>query len=445
MYLPKRILESAVVWTAVAASACGAAGEEEFPGEFADVEAEVTTGATYTLKGVHSGLCLDLANGSSADGANIQLWTCNGLTAQQFRFESKGNGYFQVRNVASNKCLDVWGKSTADGANVAQYTCTGGDNQLFSVPDVRSGGVVRLVAKHSGKALDAWGWGTTPGTNIAQWPVTGGDNQHFVMTLVGSSGGSTGGTTGGTSGGTTETIPTTIPAANGTEVMSSTKRLPAGVHDFGNKRVGVDNPEGCDGEGQPAVFELDDGATVKNLIVHGGTPGGNGIVCKGSCTLENVYWEDVCEDAATNSKDGAVMRINRAIALHATDKVFQHNAKGGARTIITNSYIADFGKVWRSCGDCTNNGGPRHVELNNVKVDGVGSTVIGLNENYGDTATIRNLFIKGGYDAGDDDPHVCQVFKGVQKGSGSSTKLYGGKSQFNTTTCNVSLSDLKSW
>jgi pectate lyase len=37
---------------------------------------------------------------------------------------------------------------------------------------------------------------------------------------------------------------------------------------------------------------------------------------------------DVCEDAATNSKDGATMTLNHVIALHASDKVFQHNAKG---------------------------------------------------------------------------------------------------------------------
>lgn len=240
------------------------------------------------------------------------------------------------------------------------------------------------------------------------------------------------------------TIPTAIPTAVSTETRASTTVL-SGVNDFGNKRIGVKNSIGCDGEGQPAVFELNDGATLRNVIIAGGTPGGNGVVCKGSCTLENVYWEDVCEDAATNSKDGATMTINKAIAKNATDKVFQHNAKGGSKTVISNSYLASFGKVWRSCGDCTNNGGPRHLVLNNVKVEGVGSCVAGANQNYGDTVTITNLYVKGGYSASSDKPKICQVFKGVEKGNGESTKLYDGASQWNSSTCKVSQSNILSW
>ena len=250
---------------------------------------------------------------------------------------------------------------------------------------------------------------------------------------------------GSNSGSSAGVIPMQIPTATSTEIRSSPTVLSAGVHDYQNKRIGVKNPVGCDGEGQPAVFELADGATLKNVIIAGGSNGGNGIVCKGNCTLEYVYWEDVCEDAATNSKDGATMRISHVIAKNASDKVFQHNAKAGSKTIITDSYLSTFGKVWRSCGDCTNNGGPRYLELDNVRVEGVGSTVAGANENFGDSVKIRNLFVKGGYNASDDKPKICQVFRGVQKGSGESVKLYGGASQWNSSTCNVSKTDIRAW
>lgn len=239
-------------------------------------------------------------------------------------------------------------------------------------------------------------------------------------------------------------IPTSIPKAAGTTTLSATMKI-SGTKDFKNWRYGVKNPKGCDGEGQPAVFELADGAVLRNVIIAGGTPGSNGVVCKGNCTLENVYWEDVCEDAATNSKDGATMRISGAIAKSASDKVFQHNAKGGSKTIISNSYLSDFGKVWRSCGDCTNNGGPRHLVLDNVKLEKVGSAVSGANENYGDTVTMTNIFVKGGYNSSKDKPKICTVFKGVQKGNGESPKLYSGKSQWNSKTCKVSQSNIKSW
>jgi pectate lyase len=250
------------------------------------------------------------------------------------------------------------------------------------------------------------------------------------------------------------TIAMTIPtASNGNgEIRPSTTVLKSGknggkdVWDFENKRIGVNNTVECEGsEGQLTVFEVEDGVTVKNLIIAGGIAGGNGIVCKGSCTLDHVYWEDVCEDAATNSKDGATMVLDHVIALHASDKMFQHNAKGGSRTIVKNSYVADFGKLWRSCGDCQANGGPRHLELSNVRVDGIKSCVAGANQNYGDTVTVRDLYVKGGYDAAKDKPKICQVFIGVTDHKGESTKVADGASQWNTATCKLGGSDVKSY
>lgn len=253
--------------------------------------------------------------------------------------------------------------------------------------------------------------------------------------------------------GALETISTTIPTpSNGSgEIRTSTTRLKnaanggANVYDFANQKIGVNNTASCDGENQKTVFEVEDGVTVKNLIIAGGLPAGNGIVCLGNCTLDHVYWEDVCEDAATNSKDGATMTLNHVIALHASDKVFQHNAKANSKTVITNSYISDFGKLWRSCGDCTNNGGPRHLILDNVKVEGIKSAVAGANQNYGDTVTISNLFVKGGYNASKDKPKLCTEFIGVTDHKGESTKVNNGASQWNTPTCRVSTTDVSSW
>jgi pectate lyase len=259
---------------------------------------------------------------------------------------------------------------------------------------------------------------------------------------------------GGASNPNDKTIPMTIPTpTNGQgEIRSSTTVLKNAANggkdlwDFNNQRIGVNNTEDCEGgEGQLTVFEVEDGVTVRNLIVAGGIHGGNGIVCKGNCTLEYVYWEDVCEDAATNSKDGATMRLNHVIALNASDKVFQHNAKAGSKTILQNSYVSTFGKLWRSCGDCTANGGPRHLEIDNVRVDGISTAVAGANQNYGDTVTIRNLFVKGGYDSSKDKPKICTEYIGVTDHNGESTKVGDGKSQWNTASCKLSQSDVKSY
>ncbi|MFF1478953.1 RICIN domain-containing protein [Streptomyces sp. NPDC058301] len=40
----------------------------------------------------HSGECLDVAAGSTANGAKVRLWACNGTGAQQWQFNANGAG-----------------------------------------------------------------------------------------------------------------------------------------------------------------------------------------------------------------------------------------------------------------------------------------------------------------------------------------------------------------
>lgn len=51
--------------------------------------------------------------------------------------------------------------------------------------------------------------------------------------------------------------------------------------------------------------------------------------------------------------------------------------------------VQDFGKLYRSCGNCKNNGGKRSVVIKNVKAKS-GKTLVGINNNYGDTASFSN-------------------------------------------------------
>jgi len=331
---------------------------------------------------------------------------------------------------------------TAAGGGPGGAGSEGGAPSLAGAPGSGGGGGGASAGAGSAAGMASQGGMGTSGGSSSQ-----GGSGHAGTPNGGAS-------SGGGSNPNDKTIPMTIPTpSNGQgEIREATTVLKNGanggkdVWDFNNQRIGVKNTEDCeDGEGQLTVFEVEDGITVRNLIVAGGIYAGNGIVCKGNCTLEYVYWEDVCEDAATNSKDGATMRLNHVIALKATDKVFQHNAKGGSKTILQNSYVSTFGKLWRSCGDCTANGGPRHLEIDNVRVEGISTAVAGANQNYGDTVTIKNLFVKGGYDSSKDKPKICTEYLGVTDHNGESTKLGEGKSQWNTATCKVNQSDVKSY
>ena len=88
--------------------------------------------------------------------------------------------------------------------------------------------------------------------------------------------------------------------------------------------------------------------------------------------------------AAPFTPAGTVMNITCGGAYHGSDKTFQFNGRGEMR--ISNFYAANAGKLVRSCGDCTNNGGPRRIDVNNVITRDV-STIVGINSNFGDVAT----------------------------------------------------------
>jgi len=55
----------------------------------------------------------------------------------------------------------------------------------------------------------------------------------------------------------------------------------------------------CQGQAETgekdAMFILENGATLSNVIIGPGQA--EGVHCKGTCTLNNVWWADVCEDA----------------------------------------------------------------------------------------------------------------------------------------------------
>ena len=114
--------------------------------------------------------------------------------------------------------------------------------------------------------------------------------------------------------------------------------------------------------------------------------------CTGTCTLENVWWEDVGEDAATlkGTSSSQVMTVNGGGARSASDKVFQHNGPG--KFVIKNFQVSDFGKLYRSCGNCSKQYA-RTVVIDNIKVTAPGKSLVGINTNLGDKATITNVTI----------------------------------------------------
>ncbi|WP_282090887.1 ricin-type beta-trefoil lectin domain protein [Streptomyces tendae] len=121
------------------------------------------------VKGVN-GKCLDVDNSQTADGTEVQVWTCNGTGAQQWTLPGDGT----VR--ALGKCLDVSGGGTADGTKVQLWTCNGSGAQTWAP---QADGTVRNP--QSGKCLDASGGTWNDGTPVHLWTCHTGPNQKWTL------------------------------------------------------------------------------------------------------------------------------------------------------------------------------------------------------------------------------------------------------------------------
>lgn len=75
------------------------------------------------------GKCLDLAANGTANGTAVHLWTCYASVAsQKWRLTAAGD----LVNTAADKCLDIKDNSNADGARLQIWDCTGTGNQKWS-------------------------------------------------------------------------------------------------------------------------------------------------------------------------------------------------------------------------------------------------------------------------------------------------------------------------
>ncbi|WP_229859092.1 pectate lyase [Streptomyces poonensis] len=223
------------------------------------------------------------------------------------------------------------------------------------------------------------------------------------------------------------------PTATGSKAVSATIEV-SGTYDGGLARHYGSGDLGGDGqdEGQDPIFKLADGAVLKNVVL--GSPAADGIHCSGSCTLQNVWWENVGEDAATfkGKSSSATYLVQGGGAKGADDKVFQHN--GAGTLTIKDFQVEDFGKLYRSCGNCGTQY-ERHVVIDNVVVTSPGKVLAGINSNYGDTATLSNVTVVGDDDR---DITICERFQGNDDGD-EPTALGSGP---DGTFCRYGTSDI---
>ncbi|MCB9306102.1 MAG: RICIN domain-containing protein [Lewinellaceae bacterium] len=118
--------------------------------------------------------CVDVYQGNTANGANIQLYDCNNGTAQNWYFDGNAIRFNKDRN----KCLDLTQSKTANGTNIQLYDCNGTNAQKWTYNGITQ-------SFHSwldyAKCIDVTQSNTANGTNIQLYDCNGTDAQKFTI------------------------------------------------------------------------------------------------------------------------------------------------------------------------------------------------------------------------------------------------------------------------
>ncbi|WP_329371392.1 ricin-type beta-trefoil lectin domain protein [Streptomyces sp. NBC_00669] len=122
------------------------------------------------VSGVSSSLCVDDRSSDTTNLNPVQIWNCNGSSAQQWTVAA-GNTL-----QALGKCLDVDNSGTADGTTVDLYDCNSTSAQVWQPQSNGS-----LLNPNSGKCLDDPNSSTSEGTQLQIWDCNGTGAQHWGL------------------------------------------------------------------------------------------------------------------------------------------------------------------------------------------------------------------------------------------------------------------------
>ena len=119
---------------------------------------------------------------TTASGAAIDQWTCNGQSNQQFQFVAGSGGYGALQAQNSGDDVTVTGSATAAGTpDIAQEPASSSASSQW-LPVQQSDGSWEFKNSASGLCLDVYGAGSTLGQQLDQWACKNapGTNQDFT-------------------------------------------------------------------------------------------------------------------------------------------------------------------------------------------------------------------------------------------------------------------------
>lgn len=138
---------------------------------------------------------LDVAEKKADNGANLDIYQYNGGTNQQFMFTANGNGSYKLRTRISGdaSAVEVANGDTGSGANVQQWQINGAACQDWILEEAADPGCKMDVSliygfenENSGQMMEIANASMQDGANVQQYPSNGLDCQKWVLTAYGS-------------------------------------------------------------------------------------------------------------------------------------------------------------------------------------------------------------------------------------------------------------------
>ena len=162
-----------------------AAAPHQDVADIAQDNKDVLADGTYVIHSTaRNRLVLDVAGGSTANKANVRLWTANGSDAQKWIVSHDKNGFLSIVNKKSRKALDIAGGKRISGTNVWQYAENGSAAQKWIAVETPSDGYELVSAVSSYLVLDVAGGSTERGANLQVFVGNGTQAQHFTFEKV---------------------------------------------------------------------------------------------------------------------------------------------------------------------------------------------------------------------------------------------------------------------
>ncbi|MFI6530793.1 RICIN domain-containing protein [Nonomuraea sp. NPDC050547] len=123
----------------------------------------------YKIRNVKSGKCLNIPNGSTAEGASVTQFTCGDWNDHKWSLEPIEGDFYRIRNLNSGRCLAIPGGTHTPNTQAIQWGCGPWDDHKWRF-EIYPSGNVQIINKHAGQCLAVRNGDIADGAPVIQFP-----------------------------------------------------------------------------------------------------------------------------------------------------------------------------------------------------------------------------------------------------------------------------------